>query len=288
MMRIAARPATGLPIDLTWSTLQTLQRRDLIVYVRSIGTYIVSGLALLTSALMIRSNLAYAANNNGLIVVANPMTLPLFVTALILTAFLALNACATVAREFDQGTVEVLFYGPVDAASYVIAKFLAMASGYVLLLLLVVLNIIVASWLTNLRLSGDMAAGAVLSIFTSAASIAFAIWLASMMQRPRTAVLTLVGAMLFLLALQVGDSFLSVAASAAGADSPVYYLDQIVHVLNNVVTWLSPFGYLLRGMNAVANGQSWVYLLTLAVSIAFTLTFLALAILTIRFKGIRR
>ena len=190
------RPEPRVPLDVTWSTLQTLQQRDLVVYVRSISTYIVAGLALLTSTLMIRSNLAYASNNNGLIVVANPMTLPFFVTALILTAFLAVNACATVAREFDQGTVEVLFYGPVDAVSYVIAKFLAMASGYVLMLLVVVLNIVVDSWLTNLRLSSDILAGAVLSVFTSSASIAFGIWLATVMQRPRTAVLTLVGAML--------------------------------------------------------------------------------------------
>lgn len=287
-MSFAVRADPRSTLELTWSTLHTLQRRDLGVYLRSISTYIVAGLGLLTSAIMIRSNLAYALNNDGLIVVANPMTLPFFVTALILTAFLALNACTAVAREFDQGTVEVLFYGPVNAVSYIVAKFLAMTTGYVLMLLVVVLNIIVASLLTHLRLSSDILAGAVLSVFTSAAAIAFAIWLATVMQRMRTAVLTLVGALILLLTLQVGDGFLDAASAAAGSDSPVYYLAQIVHLLNNLATWLSPFGYLMRGMNAVANGQNWLYILALVVSIAFALAFVALATLTIRLRGVRR
>src|SRR5262245_55284274 len=112
-MTILLRPEPRLPLDLRWSTLQTLQQRDLVAHLRSISTYIVIGLVLLTSALIIRSNLAYATNNDGLIVVADPMALPFFVTGLMLTAFLALNSCVMVAREFDQGTLEVLFYGPV-------------------------------------------------------------------------------------------------------------------------------------------------------------------------------
>src|SRR5689334_19121253 len=148
-MSLLSRSELRLPLNLRWSTLQTLQQRDLVAHLRSISTYIVIGLVLLTSALIIRSNLAYASNNDGLIVVANPMSLPFLATGLILTAFLALNSCAMVAREFDQGTLEVLFYGPVDAASYVIARFLAMTTVYVLMMLVVVLDIVAASLLTN-------------------------------------------------------------------------------------------------------------------------------------------
>jgi ABC-type transport system involved in multi-copper enzyme maturation permease subunit len=287
-MSLRSRPEPRLPLDLRWSTLQTLQQRDLVAHLRSISTYIVIALVLLTAALMIRSNLAYASNNDGLIVVANPMSLPFLATGLILTAFLALNSCAMVAREFDQGTLEVLFYGPVDAASYVIARFLAMTTVYVLMMLVVVLDIAAASILTNLRMSSDIAAGAVLSVLTCSAAIAFAIWLATLMQRVRTAVLTLVGAIIVLLALQVGDSFLVVAASATGSDSPVYYLAQIVHVLNAAATWLSPFGYLMRGMNAAANGQSGLYALTLVISLGFAIVCVTMATLTIRWKGVRR
>jgi ABC-type transport system involved in multi-copper enzyme maturation permease subunit len=270
------------------SALQTLQNRDVLVYLRSISTYVATGLALCTSALMIRSNLAYASNNDGLIVVANPMTLPSFVAVLVITGFLTLNSCTAVAREFDQGTLEVLFYGPVNAATYVIARCLATTTIYVLILLVMALAILVDSAITNLRLSSDLLAGALLSVVTNSAAVAFAIWLATTMQRVRTATLTVVGVMLALVALQVGDSFLGVAAAAAGIDSPVYYLAQVVGVLNNIATWLSPFGYLLRGMSAIGNGQTWLYVLMLVASTAFGLIFLTLATLTIQWKGVRR
>ena len=44
--------------NLSWSTLQTLQQRDVVVYLRSVSTYVVTGLVLVISALMIRSNWA--------------------------------------------------------------------------------------------------------------------------------------------------------------------------------------------------------------------------------------
>jgi ABC-type multidrug transport system permease subunit len=207
---------------------------------------------------------------------------------LFLTGFLALSSCSGVAREFDQGTLEVLLYGPVDGASYVTARYVATTVIYVLLLSVLGLAIVVDSAVTHLDLSGDLLAGAVLSVFTNSAAIAFAIWLATATQRVRAATLTLIGVLILLIGLQLGDGFLSVAAAAAGVDSPLYYLSQAVTFVNNGASWVSPFGYLMRGMNAVDNGQALLFVVSLLLSASFAVAFLVLAILTIRWKGVRR
>jgi ABC-type transport system involved in multi-copper enzyme maturation permease subunit len=50
-----------------------------------------------------------------------PMLVPLQWTVYIGAIYITLSASLSISRERDQGTLEVLFYGPVDSLSFVIA-----------------------------------------------------------------------------------------------------------------------------------------------------------------------
>ena len=86
-------------------------------------------LGLLAALLAVRTHLDAIARDR-LLVLADAFTLPLFIASLVVIFFLTLASAAGIARERESGTLEVLFYGPVDHWSYVLGKHLALVAGY--------------------------------------------------------------------------------------------------------------------------------------------------------------
>ena len=59
---------------------------------------------------------------NGLLVLSGAFNFPLFAIIFFSATFLALSSVTTIARERDQGTMEALFYGPIDSTAYILGK----------------------------------------------------------------------------------------------------------------------------------------------------------------------
>src|SRR5207247_441067 len=112
-----------------WRTIWAIGRRDLLGMLYGPAIYVVVALGMLATLPVVHGYLD-AVERNRLLVLTDPFSLPFFVAATIAMLFLALSSVATIAREKDQGTLEVLFYGPVDRGSYVLAKHLAQLLAY--------------------------------------------------------------------------------------------------------------------------------------------------------------
>ena len=106
-----------------------IQRRDLNGMLFGPGLYLATALGMVGALIVVRDDLDAIARNRVL-VLADAFTLPFFVASSVGMIFLALVAVATVAREKDAGTLETLFYGPVDHASYLLAKHLAQVAAF--------------------------------------------------------------------------------------------------------------------------------------------------------------
>jgi len=137
-----------------WHATLLIQRREWRSMIFSWGLYIALSLALLAAILILRNHLNFVGEN-GLLVVSGAFTLPLFAVIIVSSLFLALSSVTTIAREREQGTMEALFYGPIDAFSYVLGKYLAQVATYLVMVIFYGCCFLFYAGLTNFTFSGD-------------------------------------------------------------------------------------------------------------------------------------
>src|SRR5687767_2990856 len=90
---------------------------------RGLGGYVALAAALVGVAWILGTDLELV-RANGLLVQDNTFQAPLLGAVLMLSMFLSISAVVSVARERERGTLEVLFYGPIDEVAYVAGKFM--------------------------------------------------------------------------------------------------------------------------------------------------------------------
>lgn len=270
-----------------WHAVLLIQRRDLRSMVLGLGIYIVLSLSLLASALILRNYLNFI-DESGLLVLSDPFRLPFFIVTLLFSLFLALSSVTTIAREKDQGTLEVLFYGPMDCFSYILGKYLAQISSYLVAAAIYVCCFALYAGLTNLIFPLSMTWVIVLSVLTISAIIAFGMFLSTLTGTARAALLLLLGVVLLFVVIQAGHELLANVSSQDRYYNPILFLKNVFSFLNRVANWLSPFSYLNQGMNAVRRGDGTPYLVMLLVSAIYAVVFLGLSMVTLERKGVRK
>jgi membrane-associated phospholipid phosphatase len=103
--------------------------REVRLAVVGLGGYVAVSLALLAAGWII-SNDVRAVRAADVLVLEHPFRTPVTVAVLLVSMFLGVSAVVSVARERDRGTLEVLFYGPIDEASYLAGKLFGQLGGY--------------------------------------------------------------------------------------------------------------------------------------------------------------
>src|SRR5579871_6043973 len=114
---------------LRWHATKVLQWRDLRAIVFGPGMYVALAMGAV-AALIIVSNDLDAIASSHILILSDAFSMPFFASATIAMFYLALASVTAVAREKDQGTLEVLFYGPVDHCAYILSKHLAQVVVY--------------------------------------------------------------------------------------------------------------------------------------------------------------
>lgn len=227
-----------------------------------------------------------AIEENGLLILSNPLNLPLYLAITIGAIYLAIAASVSVSRERDSGTLEVLFYGPVDAVSYIFAKYLEQMLTFVVMLAFYVVIFLIFGRLTNFGFSSYMGLSILLSLALASSVTAFGIFLSSVTSRIRTSILALIALFVVFLGVQWGESF--VAGLDPKAISPaLFYAKSFLSMAARVVGWVSPFAYLNRGMQALAVDDMSGYAVSFVSSVVYSLVLLVLAIISFRRKGVR-
>lgn len=271
-----------------WHAIVTLHRRDWRALFLGLGLYVSLFIALMASSVILRNNLAYA-EENGVIVMIRPLYVPFVVTTVVSSLYLALVSVTTIARERDQGTLEVLFYGPVDGPSYFLSKY-----GTVMLAGLCVVTIgflwsLAYAQLTNLVFSPDLLLVLILSLGVTSAVIAFAMLVSTVGRSMRSSLVLFLAVVTVFLVIQGGHEALSGLPLSVPANriNPVLYLRDALALLNRLAQWLSPYSHLNTGIEALTVGNIGLYLAMLAVSVVYTAAFLALGMVLLARKGVR-
>lgn len=228
-----------------------------------------------------------AARANGLLVVANPFTLPFLAVLLPYATFLALAVAVSLAREMEARMVEVLFYSPIGFSSFVVGRFLGQLTHYLVALPLIALFFFGYAGSMNLRIPPGLLAAMALSPFTVAGAMAFGILLAACLRRARVTAVVLVVVASVLLAVQIAHTMLPLLL-VSEESTTVILLSQVVNVAYRIVEWVSPYVFLTRGVDAAQIGALRSCAAVLVGSIAYTSVMLGMAILVLRRRGFSR
>jgi len=270
-----------------WHATWLIQRREWRSMIFGWGLYIALSLALLAAILILRNHLNFVGEN-GLLVVSGAFSLPLFAVIIVSSLFLALSSVTTIAREREQGTMEALFYGPIDAFSYVLGKYLAQVATYLVMLIFYGCCLLFYAGLTNFTFSGGQYLVLLLSVLIASNFIVIGIFFSALSGKVRTALLLFLGLILVFLAIELGRELVIATPLQGSYYNPVQFLQNVLSFLSQITAWLSPFSYLSLGMDAVRRGNAGAYLTILLISTAYTILFLGLSIVTLERKGVRK
>lgn len=263
-----------------------IARREALSAIRGIGGYVALTLALLAGTAILLVDVRALALG-GLLVLADPFGPSLTITLLVVALYLAVSGAVSTARDRESGTLEVLFYGPVDEISYILGKVGGLLVAFITALPLLHVVFVLLSLMTGFVLTTKMLVSLALSIVPAATIIGFGVLLAVGIGRVRTAVLLLIAVIAAILGISFAYN-LVLQIPISDAASPVLPLRDGLAALDKIVDWLSPFSYLERVVDGVTRGAWRSAATSLAVAVAYASAMIALAALWLRRRGVQR
>jgi len=271
---------------LSTKTIKVLTRRDLVSALHGWGIYVVTVISFLLSSFFLGRYLGGIRENN-ILISPDPLSGFLFFPSVIIISFyLTILSSVSVSRERDQGTLEILFYGPVNSSAFIFSKYLKEMLTYLIIVVFFFAYFWGVSGLTNLGFSLGLVKAIFLSIFLVSCWISFGLFISSLTSRVRNSILWVVGVFLALWALYFGQGLL---LSLSTEEMPAFlsYIGGAVSVIYQAVWWISPLSYLSRGMDAVNVGSGWLYGMSILYSIIYSVVLMILSIFILKRKGVR-
>lgn len=250
------------------------------------GTIVITLLGALAAYLFL-SNYRYAVGESGLMILSGAFNFPVYAILFTLAFYLALASVTSVARECEQGTLETLFYGPIDSIAYIAGKLAAYAITYIAALGLCAIGYLIHIQISRFAFPAATWAVIGLSLPITLHLVAFGICLSALSRRVRTSTGWFLVIVLLFLALQFSPDLLALAPTTSRFHHPMRLTREILEQMNLFFTWLSPFALLTKGTEAVRRGDMGQYLEALAIALAFTVLFTGAGMAVLLRRGIR-
>ena len=267
--------------------IKVAAKREIRSTLYGIGLYVTLALIFLASGYFFVNSSIRSALDAGILALQNPITEPFFFAVGLAATYLGLCSALSVSRDRDQGTLEVLFYGPVDAISYLLSKFVHQILAFCVVLAFALINFYLVSRLTNLGFTADFIGFLVLSLFLTSCMVSFGIFLSVSTRRTMASIIVFLGLVFFFLAFSVAHT---VVMSLPGQSMTplLVYVRVIIDNMNDVMQWISPLSYFSRGMTAVFMRDFAQYAVSLLSSVVYSGILLALSVWIFKKKGVRR
>jgi ABC-type transport system involved in multi-copper enzyme maturation permease subunit len=223
---------------------------------------------------------------NGLLIISNPLNTPFSLAIVVGAVYLAVIASMTISKERDSGTLEVLFYGPVDEISYILAKFIEQMLAFIIIMLFYVVIFFLFGLTTNFGFFSFFGLRLLLAFVFVLNVIAFGILLSSIFNKSRTSLLTLIAIFLIFLIIQWGESLL-IGLDPASVPPLILFVKSIFSLSSRLIEWLSPFSYLNKGVQAILVLNISSYMLALCSSVCYTILLFIFTLIGLRKKGVK-
>jgi ABC-type transport system involved in multi-copper enzyme maturation permease subunit len=271
-----------------WHAINIIRDRNSQVTLHHFGIYVTITIALVTSALALHNTLRFTERN--VVFVANqPLFLPILVCTGLVSLYLGVLASISVSRERDRKTLEVLLYGPVDEAAFLIGIFFAQLLIFLVALAFLFIWSNLAVWVLNLGFSLEVIGVLFASILMASVIVAFGIFTAVWGDKTRTALVVFVLVLLLLAGVQIADQVVSniIVSSSPSSNDPILIIRNALTVLTSLIQWISPYSQLIQAMDAMVNQSPISYLMNLGIMLIQSSILLIGAIKLLSRKGAR-
>ena len=272
-------------LSILMNTMGTLTKRELVSSLRGWGIYIAAFVSFLVSSWMLNNHLN-TLKENTIIITSYPLETPLSWSVIIVSLYLVFISAISISREREQGTLEVLWYGPVSSFSYLLGKYFKDIILYLIVLVFFGVYFWVVSTITNLGFTIDLAKAFLVSIFVVSCFVSFGLFISSLATRVRSSVIWLVGILLAFLALWFANSILNLLPEES-LSSSLLYIRRTLSLIFTLINWISPFSYLSRGMGSIPVGNNLIYTLNIVYSIIYSVILLSLSMFILKRKGVK-
>lgn len=189
-----------------WHAALVIQHRDLRASLFNFGTYITASVAIAVATAILQHDVR-SMQDRGLYVLANPFVIPFSGAAILTSIYLAVVSATSIARERDRGTLETLFYGPVDVVAYLLGKYLAQMSVYVLMATAYLVVLWLYALVTNFTLDLTLLGTAILSVAITSAVVGISVLVSTLCRRVWSVSLALTAVALACLGVQLGHGY---------------------------------------------------------------------------------
>ena len=279
-----ARPSTPfstLRLNATGQIAQQQARDTLYGW----GLYIAAAASVGIAALLVFNAINFVGESS-LNVLAQPFMLPLQAALSLAMLFVAVEATLAIARPREQGSLQILFFAPIDEMVMIGGNWLSGLLVYVLFVLLTLPILLLLSWVANFVIPVNLIWATLPAIFAIGLAIAMGLFVSAAARSARSAVLILVAIILVLLGLQSAyTALLSIPPTSRFYDA-FLFIRTILANLQTVLTWISPFRMLDVILTNTLNNDWPALIRQIVISLVMTIVWLAAAVQMLKRRGV--
>ena len=262
-----------------------LLKRDLLYSLYSWGYYGVLFISFFASSFILK-NFLDGIREDDILVSAFPLNYPLYITIIIISLYLVLISAISISREREQGTLEVLFYGPVTSRNFLMAKFWKDFFLGVISLGFTAIYFFLVSFFTNLGFTSGLARALIMGVFLISCVVSFGLFISSLTSRVRSSVITLLAIFGAFLAIQFSYNTL-LGLEKESLPISLFYIRETLQLIFKGINWVSPFAYISRGLDSVILDNWSLFFTNVLYCIVYVVVFLSLSIFIMNRRGVR-
>ncbi|MFY9146134.1 MAG: ABC transporter permease subunit [Bacillota bacterium] len=267
------------------SAASAVARRELRHSFYGLGLYSVLTVCFLISFYIAKSYVD-SMIQGGVAISKCPLEYPAYLTTTILAVYIALCASMSISRERDRGTLEVLFCGPINSVSYLVARFVEQILLFCIALCAVVAYFLMISLISSLELGLRFWSTTLGSVLLVSYMSAFGLLVSALSKNPRTSTVVFLLVNMTFLGVRVGSSILSGTSNEVLPASIVYVKTGVVFA-DRALRWISPFSYCTWLTDSVELGEFDMVLSIIGAGVIYTVLFLGLATRALEQRGVR-
>ena len=227
-------------LSLRWHTIRRIATQQPRATLFGWGIYITAAVSIGLAALLIFNSVRFVGESS-LNIIAHPFMLPLQAALSLAMLFVAIEATLAIARPREQGSLQILFFAPIDEPILLSGNFLAGLLVYSLFILLTLPILLLLAWITNFVIPTILLWAIIPTVGAAAVAIAFGLFISAAAPSARAAVLILVAGILILLGLQSAYAALLDIPPTSRYFDALLFIRTILANLQTILVWLSPF-----------------------------------------------
>lgn len=254
----------------------------------SLGFFITCTISLVSASLILINQFRYL-DLNFVLIENQILSTPILIMCLIISLFLGISASVNFSREYDKGTLELLFFGPVDEIVFIFGNFWAQFQLFCWngIGIFIWSNIVI--WIFNLAFDLNILLILLSCGLMAAEIIAFGILTAVWGGKTRNALVVYILILVIIAGIQIGDTVVAnlVLISGSTVTDPLIVLRNILATANEIFQWISPYAQLQSSVRAFFDGIWSEFALMMGLMLFEALILLFVSVRTLSKKGVR-